>query len=93
MRSRAQPPAPPNKPPREPDDTTGAEDKPAPIRDVRKRFARVSDDAGRDPKAEQAFVESKVQMIRSHPTLTEAEKLAAIAELEERLRGEPPADT
>jgi hypothetical protein len=89
MRSRAQPPAPPNKPTREPDDLTDAEDKPAPIKDVRKRFARVSEDAGRDPEAEQAFVESKIQMIRSHPTLTEPEKRAAIAELEERLRGKP----
>jgi hypothetical protein len=27
-------------------------------------------------------------MIRSHPTLSEAEKTAAIAELEEKLKGE-----
>lgn len=87
MRSRAQPPAPPNEPTREPNELTDAEDKPAPIKDMRTQFERASEDAGSDPEAERAFVESKIQMIRSHPTLTEAEKRAAIAELEERLRG------
>jgi hypothetical protein len=89
MRSRAQPPVPPERPAREPHDLSDAEDKPAQIKDMRKRFARVSEDAGRDPEAERAFVESKIQMIRSHPTLTEPEKRAAIAEVEERLRGKP----
>jgi hypothetical protein len=53
--------------------------------DVRERFARHRADA--DPEAERAFVESKLEMIRTHPTLSEKEKLAAIAELEEKLRG------
>jgi hypothetical protein len=53
--------------------------------DVRERFARRPEDA--DPEAERAFVESKLEMIRTHPTLTEDEKRAAIAELEEKLRG------
>jgi hypothetical protein len=59
-----------------------AEDDPA---DVRERFAR--DPADADPEAERAFVESKLEMIRTHPTLSEEEKRAAIAELEEKLRG------
>jgi hypothetical protein len=88
VRSDAPPPAPPNKPARDSRDLTEVEtDEPTPLRDMRKRFARVSEDAGRDPEAERAFVESKIEMIRSHPTLTESQKRAAIAELEERLRG------
>jgi hypothetical protein len=53
--------------------------------DVRERFARRPADA--DPEAERAFVESKLEMIRTHPTLSEEEKRAAIAELEAKLRG------
>jgi hypothetical protein len=67
-----------------------------PTADMRERFARTSADVERDPEAERAFVESKIEMIRTHPTLSEAEKEAALAELEEKLRGpgeeprEPP---
>ena len=59
-----------------------------PTRDMREEFARISARSGRDPEAERAFVESKLEMIRSHPMLSEAEKTAAIAELEEKLKGE-----
>ena len=62
--------------------------KPVPTGDMREEFARISAGAGRDPEAERAFVESKIEMIRSHPTLSEAEKAAAITELEETLEGE-----
>jgi len=55
---------------------------------MREEFARISARSGRDPDAERAFVENKIEMIRTHPTLSEAEKTAAIAELEERLMGE-----
>jgi hypothetical protein len=63
--------------------------KQVPTRDMREKFARISAGVGRDPEAERAFVESKIEMIRSHPTLSETEKTAAIAELEEKLKGEP----
>jgi hypothetical protein len=53
--------------------------------DMRERFARRPADA--DPEAERAFIQSKLDMIRTHPTLSEDEKRAAIAELEEKLRG------
>lgn len=56
-------------------------------RDMREEFARISARSGRDPEAERAFVENKKEMIRTHPTLSEAEKTAAIAELEEKLKG------
>jgi len=56
---------------------------------MREKFARISARAGRDPEAERAFIDNKIEMIRSHPTLSEAEKTAAIAELDEKLKGEP----
>ena len=59
-----------------------------PTQDMREEFARISARSGRDPEAERAFVENKIELIRTHPTLSEAEKTAAIAELEERLKGE-----
>ena len=58
-------------------------------RDMREEFARISARVGRDPEAERAFVENKIEMIRSHPTLSDAEKTAAAAELEEKLKGKP----
>jgi hypothetical protein len=57
--------------------------------DMRVRFARPPSRA--DAEAERAFVESRLDMIRTHPTLSEEEKRAAIAELEQKLRG-PEAD-
>ena len=57
-------------------------------RDMREEFARISARSARDPEAERAFVENKIEMIRTHPTLSEAEKRAAIAELKEKLKGE-----
>jgi hypothetical protein len=53
--------------------------------DARERFASRPPRA--DPEAERAFVESKLNMVRTDPMLSEAEKRAAIAELEEKLRG------
>jgi hypothetical protein len=55
---------------------------------MREEFARISARSGRDPEAERAFVDSKIEMVRSHPTLSEAEKTAAIADLEKTLKGE-----
>ena len=60
-----------------------------PTMDMREKFARISAAAGRDPNAERAFIDNKIEMIRTHPTLCEAEKTAAIAELDEKLKGEP----
>jgi hypothetical protein len=57
-----------------------------PTTDVRKKFARISAEAGRNPEAERAFINSKIEMIRRHPTLSEPERSAAISELEEKLK-------
>jgi hypothetical protein len=56
-------------------------------RDMREKFARISARVPRNPRAERAFVESKVEMIRSHPTLSEAQKASAIRDLEKMLAG------
>jgi hypothetical protein len=84
-----EPPVPPNDPSPESgeliDPKTG---KRVATRDMREEFARISARSGRDAEAERAFVQSKIEMIRTHPTLSEAEKTAAIAELEEKLKGE-----
>lgn len=61
--------------------------KPAPMKDMRAEFARISRHTGRDPAAERAFILSKIEMIRSHPTLSKAEKASAVAELEKWLEG------
>jgi hypothetical protein len=76
-----EPPVPPNDRPQE-------SGKGVPPRDMREEFARITAGVDRDPEAERAFVESKIEMIRTHPTLSEAEKMAAIAELEEKLKGD-----
>jgi hypothetical protein len=60
-----------------------------PAADVREWFARASAATGRDPDAERAFVESRLEMIRTHPTLSDAEKAAAIKEIYERLEPAP----
>lgn len=52
-----------------------------PVADVRAEFERLSRQVPRDPEAERAFIESKIEMIRNDPNLTEAEKEGAIEEL------------
>jgi hypothetical protein len=77
-------------PPREPSDRApidrGAGEQ-VPTADMREQFARPP--SGADPEAERAFIESKLNMIRTHPTLSEAEKQAAITELEQKLNRPP----
>jgi hypothetical protein len=54
---------------------------PAPAADMRAEIERLSRQAPRDPEAERAFIESKIEMIRQGSNLTEAEKERAIEEL------------
>jgi hypothetical protein len=85
-----EPPVPPNDPSPDSDELIDPKTgKRVQTRDMREEFARISARSGRDPEAERAFIESKIEMIRTHPTLSEAEKTAAIAELEEKLKGKP----
>ena len=51
---------------------------PGEIADRRAEFARRSRPEGQSPRE---FVEHKISLVRTDPTLTEAEKAAAIADL------------
>jgi hypothetical protein len=72
----------PAAPPRLTDPTTGA---PAPTADVRAEFERLSRQTPPDLQADRAFVESKIELIRTDPRLSEDEKKRAIEELWKRL--------
>ena len=54
---------------------------PVPVADMRAEFERLSRQVPRDPEAERAFIESKIEMIRIDPLLSETEKERAIEEL------------
>ena len=68
---------------------TGSQGPPRPhggdIADRRAEFARRSRESGRDPEAERAFVQGKLDMVRSDPKLTEEEKQRALDELRRKL--------
>lgn len=55
--------------------------KPVSIADMREEFERLSRQAPRDPEAERAFIESKIEMICNDPRLSEEEKERAIEQL------------
>jgi hypothetical protein len=55
------------------------------ITDRREEFERLSRETPRNPEAERAFIEAKIDLVRSDPKLTEEEKLRAIADLRQRL--------
>jgi len=61
-----------------------------PIADRRAEFERISRQSPRDPEAERAFIESKMEMVRTDPSLTPAQKERALEELERTLRPGPP---
>ncbi len=73
-----QPPDPPE-PGEQPELPAGA-----PIADVRDAFARKTPQSDEDRAQARSFIEGKIEMIRSDPNLTEAEKASAIADLESR---------
>ena len=61
------------------------------IVDRRKAFQRLTEESGRDAEAERAFIESKMDMVRTDPNLTPEEKQRALEELKARLL--PPDPT
>ncbi len=87
MANRNQPPVPPADQAAEglrlTDARTG---EPVPTADLRAEFERLSRQTPRDPEAERAFIEGKIEMIRTDPHLSEAEKEQAIEELRRRLK-------
>ena len=54
----------------------------APIADMREQFARRTPQTAEDRARARAFIDGKIEMLRGDPNLTDAEKAAAIAELE-----------
>ena len=55
------------------------------ITDRRDEFERLSRETPRNLEAERAFVEGKIDLVRSDPNMTEEEKTRAIADLRRRL--------
>lgn len=53
--------------------------------DLRSEFERLSQQVPRDSNAERAFIQSKIEMIRHDPHLSDEEKKRAIADLERGL--------
>lgn len=54
----------------------------APIADMRDAFRRTTPETEADRARTRSFIDGKIEMIRSDPNMTEAEKAAAIADLE-----------
>ena len=57
----------------------------APIADMREQFARKTPQSPEDEARTRAFIQGKIDMIRGDPKMTDAEKAAAIADLEAKL--------
>lgn len=62
--------------------------RPVRVADVRAEFKRLSRQTPRDHRAEQAFIESKIEIIQSDTHLTAKQKEDAIAELQRGYRAE-----
>jgi hypothetical protein len=60
------------------------------IADRRAKFRRLTRQSGRDVEGERAFIESKMQMVRNDPNLTEEEKRALLEELSRKLPRQHP---
>jgi hypothetical protein len=54
----------------------------APVADMREQFARKTPQTAEDKARAQSFIDGKIEMIRRDPNLSDAEKSAAIKELE-----------
>jgi hypothetical protein len=58
---------------------------PTEVADERESFAKITEETPRDTRAEEAFIASKAQQVRTHPTLDRAERELALTELTERI--------
>jgi hypothetical protein len=59
------------------------------IADRRAKFERLSRQSPRDEEAERAFIEGKLETVRTDPSLTQEEKQRALEELKRKLQ--PPS--
>jgi hypothetical protein len=80
-----------NKPPQPPNPPRQEEASPAPIVDMRGAFARTAPQSEQDRADARAFIQGKIEMVLSDPSLTEAQKAEAIAGLEAKRDAIPPA--
>ena len=72
-------------PPPEPPWTMEQPAKPSgPVVDMRDAFARKTPQTEEERAQTRAFIDGKIEMIRRDPYMTDAEKAAAIADLEAR---------
>jgi hypothetical protein len=60
----------------------------APIADMREAFDRKTPQTEQNRVEAKAFIDGKIEMIRRDPHMTEAQKAAAIADLEARRKAE-----
>ena len=78
-------PRPPPMPPDDPENETPSAGSSAGdsvrVKDMRAEFERISRQQPRDEDAERAFIESKIELIRTAPNLTDEEKERAIREI------------
>jgi hypothetical protein len=79
-------PTPPPIPPAE-ESPAEARHKTGAVADMREQFARKTPQTLEDRARTRAFITGKIDMVRSDPTMSEAEKAAAIAQLEQALEG------
>lgn len=80
-----------NDPPQPPNLERQDETSPAPIVDMRGAFARTAPQSEQDRADARAFIQGKIEMVSSDPSLTEAQKAEAIADLEAKKDARPPA--
>jgi hypothetical protein len=62
---------------------------PAPAGDMRAEFERLSKQTPCDPEELRAFLESKIELIRHDPHVSETEKKQAIEDLQRRIKELP----
>jgi hypothetical protein len=62
----------------------------SPIADRRAEFERITRLSARDVNAERAFLESKIEILESDPTLGGPQKAAELAKLRQMLDKLPP---
>ena len=75
------PPVPPDDPENESQMTNSSTGVSVSVEDKRAEFERISRQQPRDEDAERAFIESKIEIIRTDPNLTDEEKERAIKEI------------
>lgn len=75
------PPTPPDAAEEQSQETASSTGKSVRVEDKRREFEQISRRQPRDEDAERAFIESKIEIIRTAPNLSDEEKAQAIKEI------------